>query len=229
MPPTKWQASAGRPGNRAILTRCDCGTVKLARLYTVRSGRTLSCGCIKREQTLNWWADSDYVTAQRERGARIMAELWSDPAFAENVSKTMTQTNHELWADPEFAAKASDGAKRRMTKHGLAQRPLYGIHRGMLARCYVPTAKGYQNWGARGIGVYGPWHAIETGIPEMETILGPRPLGSTLDRVNNNGHYEPGNIRWATPKEQRGNTGRGLVTPIGGPPCNRRGGCPCRG
>jgi hypothetical protein len=229
MPPTKSQAAAGHAGNRAVLTRCDCGTEKLTRLYTMRSGRTLSCGCIKREQTLAWWSDPEYVAKQKERGRQIMTELWKDPEFAQQVSARTGEMAHQLWQDPEFAASMRESARQRWTIHGLARHPLYGTHTGMIRRCYIPTANGYKNYGGRGIRVFGGWHSAPEALLPMDAILGPRPPRATLDRIDNNGHYEPGNIQWATPEQQGLNRGHGVVLPIGGPPCNRGSGCFCGG
>src|SRR5215217_7751529 len=76
MPPTKWQQERGREGTRAALTRCECGQEKLIRLYTLRSGKSTSCGCLKREQTAARWQDPAYVEEQRSRGRALMQNLW---------------------------------------------------------------------------------------------------------------------------------------------------------
>ena len=53
--------------------------------------------------------------------------------------------------------------------------------------------------------VYEPWHDPRVFITWIEANLGPRPERMTLDRVNVNGNYEPGNVRWATWAQQRAN------------------------
>ena len=73
-------------------------------------------------------------------------------------------------------------------------------------RCYNTKLPHYKNYGARGIKVADPWHNVTTYIDYVETVLGPK-LGAvyTIDRIDNDRGYEPGNLRWATPSEQQNN------------------------
>lgn len=74
----------------------------------------------------------------------------------------------------------------------------------MMFRCYCETAQGYEYWGGRGIQVCPQWRG-PGGFIQFVKDMGPRPKGKTLDRENPEGHYEPGNVRWATPKQQLNN------------------------
>jgi excisionase family DNA binding protein len=72
----------------------------------------------------------------------------------------------------------------------------------MKDRCYNPSAPSYVNYGARGIKICDRWlNSLDDFIADM----GPRPPGKSIDRIDNNGNYEPGNCRWATAKMQIGN------------------------
>jgi hypothetical protein len=73
-------------------------------------------------------------------------------------------------------------------------------------RCHVPGSTSYENYGARGIAVCNLWRA-PGGFAEFYRHVGPRPTPAhTLDRIDNNRGYEPGNVRWATRRDQRLNS-----------------------
>lgn len=73
--------------------------------------------------------------------------------------------------------------------------------RSMRKRCYLPTARGYAEYGGRGIIVCERWSSFDNFLADM----GECPAGLSLDRINNNGNYEIGNCRWSTWKEQASN------------------------
>jgi hypothetical protein len=80
----------------------------------------------------------------------------------------------------------------------------YRAWQGMIRRCYDPKHPSYQYYGLRGISVCDEWRQSFLSFYEH---IGPKTSPEyELDRINNNGNYEPGNIRWATKKEQHRNT-----------------------
>jgi hypothetical protein len=89
-------------------------------------------------------------------------------------------------------------------KHGLSKHPLYGIWCGILRRCYCPKAGEYVDYGGRGIKVSRRWQG-KNGVIAFVKDVGKRPKNHTLDRINNDGNYEPGNVRWATAEMQANN------------------------
>lgn len=88
----------------------------------------------------------------------------------------------------------------RSTKHGMKNTRLYQCWRNMKTRCYNPNCSEFNLYGGRGITVCGEWQSFEP-FCEWAMANGYRD-DLTIDRIDNDGNYEPSNCKWSTPKEQ---------------------------
>jgi hypothetical protein len=80
------------------------------------------------------------------------------------------------------------------------RRRAYSSYRAMIRRCSDPADDSFRWYGGRGVTVCDPWRE---SFGAFIADVGERPEGTSLDRIDPEGNYEPGNVRWATATEQR--------------------------
>lgn len=109
---------------------------------------------------------------------------------------------------------ALENNRKAHTRHGMKRTPTWKSWRSMKQRCLLPTAPNYAMYGGRGISVCLRWRdSFEAFLGDM----GERPSpGHSIDRIDGNRGYEPGNCRWATAKAQARNTRTNRLLAHGG-------------
>lgn len=94
-------------------------------------------------------------------------------------------------------------SKAAARKHGMSHTPEFRAWEGAIQRCTNPRSENWKDYGGRGITVHPAWLADFQAFFEY---VGPRPSAKhSLDRIDVNGNYEPGNLRWATATQQANN------------------------
>jgi hypothetical protein len=95
---------------------------------------------------------------------------------------------------PSESVKLTHGHRRARTL-------TYNSWRSMIQRCTKESQYSYRNYGGRGVVIHPAWMVYENFLADV----GERPEGCTLDRIDPEGDYVPGNVRWATAVEQQNN------------------------
>lgn len=113
-----------------------------------------------------------------------------------------TMTRARVWSVLNGRIKSCGCLRRedignRRRKHGMSDTPEHYAWRHIRARCFNPRDQNYSDYGGRGITV--SFSSFAAFLAEIGARPGP---GYTVDRMDVNGHYEPGNVRWATRLEQ---------------------------
>ena len=98
------------------------------------------------------------------------------------------------------------GAKSNYQKHGMTGTKTRRCWGHIKNRCYKESSKNYKFYGARGIRMYESWiHDFKAFNDYVSTLDGYEIRGLTIDRIDNDGNYEPGNLRWVDMKTQSNN------------------------
>lgn len=102
-------------------------------------------------------------------------------------------------ADLRRKREISCGCRVGLPTHGMSGTSEWNSYQDAKNRCTNPRHHAWKDYGGRGI------KFLFTSFEQFYAEMGTRPAGLQLDRTNNSGNYEPGNVRWATPEEQNNN------------------------
>jgi hypothetical protein len=201
------------------LCRCKCGVKKPVRGYDLRAGTTKSCGCFHGEvlarlatehvpEDMTGWVFGQWTVLgpgePRPRSGFVNWRCRCSCGEERLVASGSLRQGKSTSCDHEGNGRRASLAKR--TIHGLSSTSEYSIWGNMRRRCYNTTDKSYASYGGRGIKICAEW---KNDFLAFYADMGPRPSPlHSVDRINVDGNYEPGNCRWATATEQTHNRRR---------------------
>lgn len=202
-------------GKRVIRWKCqcDCGEISVVSGSQLRKGRTKSCGCLDHPDING--KRFGKLTVIREGDKKVKpcgspVKMWICKCDCGNTTLVST-------SDLNNGHTTSCGCVKRgmlgniTRKHGMTKTRIYKIYRGMISRCYSKSNPHYDLWGGRGIKICDEWlgeHGFENFM-EWSMNNGYE-NGLSIDRIDNNGNYEPLNCRWTTWIVQANNTRKNI-------------------
>ncbi|MFA5434162.1 MAG: hypothetical protein WC319_15060 [Candidatus Paceibacterota bacterium] len=173
---------------------CDCGNITTVRGQDLRSGNTISCGCLR----------SPDLSGQRFGRWYVITRLTSDENgdYSWLCQCDCGKVRSVLALNLKSGHSNSCGCTtiESVTTHGLSKHPDYDRWRCMMERCYNKAYPEYHYYGGRGITVCNEWHNVVNFCAWADTI--PHDATLSIDRIDNNKGYYPENCTFATAKEQ---------------------------
>lgn len=196
--------------------RCDCGNTKIIYNRYICGGRIKSCGCLAEREFPRKHPKFEsgqkigrltLKTRQMKTQHKKRIAFWI--CICECGNETCSRENGlQDGTTKSCGCLGKENSLKQKTTHGLSKHRLTHIHQGMMKRCLDPTDYAFRHYGARGIKICEEWLA-----PAPEGFLnffnwalrnGYRE-GLSIDRIDVNGNYEPGNCQWASASQQARN------------------------
>jgi NTP pyrophosphatase (non-canonical NTP hydrolase) len=185
----------GNGGNLFWDCICDCGKPATARADSLENGKTISCGCTRKNSV----PDEAMVGKKFEqllvlrKAPDASPPRWECLCDCGNIVSVPTNNLRS-------GNTKSCGCGQPRTKHGGSGTAEFKAWASAKGRCFNPQNSAYRYYGGRGITVCDRW---ASSFQDFLKDVGLKPAPEySLDRINPDGNYEPGNVRWATPTEQ---------------------------
>ena len=199
--------------------RCSCGNEKIVSGGNLKSGSVASCGCLQRERAsaahfkdLTGQTFGRLTVLERAENTKSGSARWFCRC---SCDKEKIVAGSHLMSGKTTSCGCYNAEK--ITVHGLRHSRTYNTWRKIKARCYNPNDKHYDRYGGRGISVYPVWiHNFQAFYDYVSKLEHFGEECYSLDRINNDGNYEPDNLRWATAKTQARNRCNNVIVEYNG-------------
>lgn len=204
----------GRDKNNNMIwhCKCDCGSDVDVVCHNLLSGNTSSCGCLKGGHNKKNMIGKRFgkLTVISEAGSNgKRSTLWlckCDCGNEKIIDGERLRSGHTK----SCGCLQKSNVSKRATIHGMSRTRFYNIWLGIKNRCTNENEPAYKNYGGRGVVVCDRWHKFENFKEDMYSsyLAHVKEFGeknTSIDRINNDGNYEPNNCRWATWEEQNNN------------------------
>lgn len=189
--------------------RCDCGNEIVANAGDLKKGHTKSCGCLRKERNAEDLTGKRFCKLMVEKRIENKGKntMWLCVCDCGNTVEVNSQ-NLKSGNTQSCGCLHSEMITESNYKHGLSRDRIYSVWSNMKQRCFNPKVLEYSAYGGRGITVCEEWRNDFKAFYDYVSKL-PHfgEEGRSIDRINNNGNYEPGNVRWATSEQQYANRG----------------------
>ena len=194
-----------RSGKVFWICRCDCGNVKSVESYKLKTGNTTSGGCEQYNRPFRDLSGEKYgmLTVLRRvpnsAGSKALYRCRCECGNEIDVCySSLVYGDRKTCGCVDLHVKHGDCSSKRLG--GKQHSRLYGVWRDMKGRCENPNSHAYSSYGGRGIRICDEWSKDYATFREWAKSTGydeNAPRGKcTLDRIDNDGNYEPSDFRW---------------------------------
>lgn len=184
-----------KKSNKLYKCRCICGSEKIRQLYDIyRINECRKCSDSKRDIMPN-------LVGNKFGKWAVISKVENKKGNTRYLCKCECGSEKIIFAYHLRNGNANCCAHCRVKTHGMSYTSTFRIWAGMIARCTNSNLKAFKYYGGRGIKVCERWLKFENFYKDM----GDRPKNLQIDRINNDGNYEPGNCRWVTSKVNNSN------------------------
>ena len=200
-----------KKGRARWLCKCECGKEVVVQGGHLRSGHTSSCGCLAKEITSE--ASLKDLTGQRFGRLTVIKRVenkGNQPRWlcqCECGNQTVVAGRHLRNGEVRSCGcLVKEKNSTLHTKHGMEGTKIYHVWCGIKNRCFNSNEKAYKHYGGRGITIFAEWiDDFQKFYDYVSKLPHYGEDGYSIDRIDNNGNYEPDNLRWADDKTQHRN------------------------